>query len=148
MMKSFFQPKFHKAEPTNPPSKVMMELHNVEKYAILSSPVPHMRSTSTDSTSSCSSSILSSSPSFSSPASLYGSPSKPKDRRKVRFDPTARVVLIPSLEEYKEANLHQQLWYGEKELKLIERRAIVNISTGKLFDDSDDFWSFIPHIDD
>jgi hypothetical protein len=67
-----------------------------------------------------------------------------KRKRRVNFDPIVRMVLIPSREEYKEAKLSSSLWYSRKELSAIEKAALVIISTGRLYDDSDDFWSFLP----
>jgi hypothetical protein len=72
--------------------------------------------------------------------------SQRKTVKKVSFDSTVHVVLIPSIVEYKEAKLFGSLWYSRKELNYIEKTGIVTISTGKLFDETEDFWSFLPHI--
>jgi hypothetical protein len=69
-----------------------------------------------------------------------------KRKRRVNFDTTVRMVLIPSRAEYKEANLSSSLWYNRKELSTIEKAALVIISTGRLYDDSDDIWSFLPRL--
>lgn len=140
-MKRPFEPKY-RLESAQPPTMILELMASSDKPSC-SSPIPRPRSLSVDSMESSSSS------SYSSPSSTFCTPPRAgKVSRKVRFDRTASVVLIPTIEEYKEVNLHEKLWYADKELKLIERSAIVKISTGKLFDDSDDFWSFIPHIDE
>lgn len=73
-------------------------------------------------------------------------PESPKRAKKVNFDSTVHVVLIPSRDEYTEANLSKSIWYSSRELQDIEKSAYLKISTGKLFDESDDFWKFLPHI--
>jgi hypothetical protein len=69
-----------------------------------------------------------------------------KTKKKVNFDMEIHAVLIPTKDEYREAKIDNVLWYNDRELKRIEKKALVEISTGKLFDESDDFWNFIPHV--
>jgi hypothetical protein len=70
-------------------------------------------------------------------------PTKPKHR--VSFDATIRAILIPSREEYQEANLSPKLWYNKREISKMEKTALVKISTGNLFlSDSTDEIIFFP----
>eukprot|EP00597_Dinobryon_sp_UTEXLB2267_P019306 CAMPEP_0201099200 /NCGR_PEP_ID=MMETSP0812-20130820/8219_1 /ASSEMBLY_ACC=CAM_ASM_000668 /TAXON_ID=98059 /ORGANISM="Dinobryon sp., Strain UTEXLB2267" /LENGTH=86 /DNA_ID=CAMNT_0047355003 /DNA_START=150 /DNA_END=407 /DNA_ORIENTATION=+ len=41
-----------------------------------------------------------------------------KVRRKVRFNSKVKVVPIPCLEDYKEANIHDSLWWNTEDYEL------------------------------
>jgi hypothetical protein len=66
-----------------------------------------------------------------SPLSSVTSPKSLK--KKVSFYKSISVILVPSLEEYQEENLQHLLWYDEKELKVMERNAMLYLSLGKYF---------------
>jgi hypothetical protein len=86
----------------------------------------------------------------SSSSSCISPPVSPqrKLKKKVSFNQTVRVMLIPSRDEYDEAELSRSLWYNRSELMTIEKSALVPISTGKLFEEvaEDSSWSFLPHV--
>lgn len=46
-----------------------------------------------------------------------------KKNRKVSFNPTAKVILIASRQEYHDAKLAELLWYTKKELKSFQQEA-------------------------
>lgn len=47
----------------------------------------------------------------------------PRCTRKVRFFSHAKLVLIPSLEDFIEAGIHGDVWYTPTELRCFRRRA-------------------------
>jgi hypothetical protein len=51
----------------------------------------------------------------------------PLKKRKVHFEHTVHVILIPTAEEYYEANLWHDIWYSRSELKAIEAEAIIMV---------------------
>eukprot|EP01040_Poterioochromonas_malhamensis_P006275 gene6275-6753_t len=52
-------------------------------------------------------------------------------RKRVKFQSTASVVLIPTKDEYIEAGLFYELWYTEFEREWMESTAIVDLSLGR-----------------
>lgn len=53
-------------------------------------------------------------------------------KRRVQFCSTATVMLIPTIEEYRQAKIHRQIWYSRKELKTFETNAVLMLSAGCL----------------
>ena len=54
---------------------------------------------------------------------LFSQPPR-KIKKSVSFNTSVNVTLIPESCEYKQANLHHQIWYSEKDLEEIKQRTI------------------------
>eukprot|EP01040_Poterioochromonas_malhamensis_P009544 gene9544-10362_t len=112
-MKPRFCPVFQKSEPPPPPS-LILELID-QDYSI------------------CSSSSSVNANCAHIPLCEHENLKKLQEKkRKVQFCSTATVMLIPTIEEYRQAKIHRQVWYSKKELKKIETNAVLTLSAGCL----------------
>ncbi len=71
---------------------------------------------------------ISSESSPSSKSSLEGSPAV-KTSKKVRFNSSIRVVLIPETKEYIEANLSDNLWWGQRDYRRFQQESTQEITS-------------------
>ena len=61
---------------------------------------------------------------------LFSKPPR-KIKKSVSFNTSVNVTLIPESCEYKQANLHNQIWYSEKDLEEIKQRTIQELVDSK-----------------
>lgn len=61
---------------------------------------------------------------------LFSQPPR-KIKKSVSFNTSVNVTLIPASCEYKQANLHHQIWYSEKDLEEIKQRTIQELVDSK-----------------
>ncbi len=111
-MKPRFCPVFQKSEPP-PPPLLILEL--------------------IDQDSKCSSSSSVNKNCAHIPLSEHENLKKLQEKkRRVQFCSTATVMLIPTIEEYRQAKIHRQIWYSRKELKTFETNAVLMLSASCL----------------
>ena len=61
---------------------------------------------------------------------LFSQPPR-KIKKSVSFNTSVNVTLIPESCEYKQANLHDQIWYSEKDLEEIKQITIQELVDSK-----------------
>ena len=61
---------------------------------------------------------------------LFSQPPR-KIKKSVSFNTSVNVTLIPESCEYKQANLHHEIWYSEKDLEEIKQRTIQELVDSK-----------------
>lgn len=50
----------------------------------------------------------------------------------VSFDHFARVVLIPAIQEYKDAKIHKDVWYTYHEMQKLRREYITQLAYSRI----------------